>query len=72
MTSIGKLVECIEDAEITVERIEGNEPKHTEINFYKDIYYTALIEDEIYVIDRNHQNIKVSVEFFKKHFKLVN
>jgi hypothetical protein len=60
MTGIGKLVKCKEDIEIT----------NLSISFYKGVYYTALIEDEIYLIDRNHKNIKLTKEIFKRHFKL--
>ena len=59
MTGIGKLVECREDLEVV----------NLDINFYEDIYYTALIGDKIYVIDRNHKSIEVSKDIFKKHFK---
>ena len=60
MTSIGQLVKCKEDIEIT----------NLNINFYKGILYTALIEDDIYVIDREHKSIKITQKIFKKHFKL--
>lgn len=60
MTGIGQLVKCKEDIEIT----------NLDINFYKGILYTALIEKDIYVIDREHKNIKLSIKIFKKHFKL--
>ena len=60
MTGIGQLVKCKEDIEIT----------NLNIHFYKGIYYTALIEEEIYVIDRQHKNIKLPINIFKKHFKL--
>jgi hypothetical protein len=60
MTGIGQLVECKEDMEIT----------NLDINFHKGVYYTALLEDEIYVIDRKHKNIKLPNNIFKKHFKL--
>ena len=60
MTGIGKLVKCKEDIEIT----------NLDINFYKGVYYTALIEEEIYVIDRNHKSIKLTNNIFNKHFKL--
>lgn len=62
MRGLGKLVECKKDIEIT----------NLNINFYKGLYYTALIEDDIYVIDRNHKNIKLPINIFKKHFKLKN
>lgn len=60
MTAIGTLVECVEDMEIV----------NKDINFYKDIYYTALIDKDIYVIDREHKNIKLPKKLFKKHFKI--
>jgi hypothetical protein len=60
MTSIGQLVKCKEDIEIT----------NLDIYFYKGILYTALIDEEIYVIDREHKNIKLPINIFKKHFKL--
>ena len=61
MTSIGRLVECIEDIEIV----------NLDINFYKGILYTALIEHTIYVIDRNHNNIELDKNIFEKHFKII-
>lgn len=60
MIGIGRLVKCKEDIEIT----------NLNINFYKGVYYTALIEEEIYVIDREHKNIKLPIKIFKKHFNL--
>lgn len=60
MTGIGILVECIEDMEIV----------NLDINFYEDIYYTALINDKIIVIDRSHKNIELTKELFNKHFKI--
>lgn len=61
MTAIGLLVECKEDMEII----------NLDINFYKDIFYTALIEDKIFVIDRQHKNIELTKKLFKKHFNII-
>lgn len=61
MTAIGLLVECKEDMEII----------NLDINFYKDIFYTALIEDKIFVIDRQHKNIELTKQLFKKHFNII-
>lgn len=60
MTAIGTLVECIEDMEIL----------NLDINFYKGIYYTALIDVKTFVIDRQHKNIQLNNKLFKKHFKI--
>lgn len=60
MTGVGRLVKCKEDIEIT----------NLNVNFYKGTLYTALIEEEIYVIDREHKNIKLPKNIFNKHFKL--
>ena len=60
MTGIGQLIKCKEDIEIT----------NLDINFYKGVLYTALIGEDIYVIDREHKNIKLPTNIFKKHFKL--
>lgn len=60
MTGVGELVECTEDIEIT----------NLDVNFYKGIFYTALIGEDIYVIDREHKNIKLTNKIFNKHFKL--
>ena len=59
MTSVGKLVKCKEDIEII----------NLNINFYKGVLYTALVEEDIYVIDREHKSIKLPIDIFKKHFK---
>lgn len=60
MTAIGKLVQCQEDMEIT----------NLDINFKEGIYYTALLTDNIYIIDRKHKNIELTQELFTKHFKI--
>jgi hypothetical protein len=60
MTGIGQLVKCKEDIEII----------NLNVNFYKGVFYTALMGQEIYVIDRLHKNIKIPNSIFKKHFKL--
>ena len=60
MTGVGQLVKCKEDMEIT----------NLNVNFYKGILYTALIGENIYVIDREHNNIKLTNNIFNKHFKL--
>lgn len=60
MKGLGKLVECVEDIEI----------ENLDINFYQGILYTALLEEEIYVIDRSHKSIKLENNIFKRHFKL--
>ena len=61
MTSKGILVECVEDMEIV----------NLDINFYKDVYYTALIENKIFIIDRQHKNIEITKKLFKKHFYII-
>ena len=66
MTAKGTLTECIEDMEIHVEDTEET------LVFFKDILYTALISDEIYIIDRSHKNIKINNALFKRHFRIKN
>lgn len=68
MTGKGILVRCIEDMEIDT---TGESDFKSDITFIKDILYTALIGEEIYVIDRNHKNQKLTISFFEKHFKIL-
>lgn len=67
MTSIGKLVECIEDLEIIQQQ---KDESIREFIFYEGVYYTALIEDRIVIIDREHKNIEIEQDFFNRFFKL--
>lgn len=69
ITGKGKLVQCIEDM-IIVQQLSKR--KKQVLNFIKDVYYTALLEDKIILIDREHKNIILSKEVYRKHFKLVN
>ena len=63
----GILVECIEDCEI--EQIVSSTQTQN-INFINGILYTAIIAEEICVIDREHQGITLTEEIFNKHFKI--
>lgn len=65
MTAKGTLTQCIEDMEI-----EFEDGKKTMI-FIKDVYYTSLLGEEIYIIDRSHQSLKIDNNLFKKHFKII-
>lgn len=69
ITGKGKLVQCIEDIEI-IQQLSKR--KKQILNFIKDIYYTALLEDKIVLIDREHKSIILPKEIYNKHFKLVS
>lgn len=64
MTAKGTLTECIEDMEIEFE--DGRN-----MIFISGVYYTSLLGEKIYVIDRSHQNIELNNNIFKKHFKII-
>lgn len=68
MTGTGRLVQCIEDMEITQYITKR---KKQELKFVKEVFYTALLEDSLVVIDRTHKPITLTKELFIKHFKII-
>jgi hypothetical protein len=68
MTGIGRLVQCVEDMEITQYITKR---KKQELNFVEGVFYTALLEDSLVVIDRTHKPVTLTQELFIKHFKII-
>lgn len=62
MTARGTLVECKEEMEIV----------NLDMHFIEGKYYLVLIEDKIFIVDRQHKNIELTEDLFKKHFKIIN